>query len=96
MSPTAESEPKPKAPRLDEDSINTEECCACFGLYIEDIGTGREWMECACGRWIHEECVEDIVYDANGKEKLCPLIPRSSTIHINFLLFQDVLQILFI
>ena len=72
-SPTAESEPKPKAPRLIEDSINTDECCACFGLYTDDIGTGKEWLECACGRWIHEECIEDIVYDANGKEKLCPL-----------------------
>ena len=72
-SPTAESEPKPKAPRLIEDSINTDECYACFGLYTDDIGTGREWLECACGRWIHEECIEDIVYDANGKEKLCPL-----------------------
>ena len=47
-SPTAESEPKPKAPRLIEDSINTDECCACFGLYTDDIGTGREWLECAC------------------------------------------------
>ena len=51
----------------------SEECCACFGLYSDDIGTGREWLECACGRWLHEDCVENIVYDTNGKEKLCPL-----------------------
>ena len=37
------------------------------------IGTGREWLECTCSGWIHEDCVEDIVNDANGKEKLCPL-----------------------
>ena len=72
-SPTAESEPKPKAPRLIEDSINIDEYCACFGLYTDDIGTGREWLECACDRGIHEECIEDIVYNANRKEKLCPL-----------------------
>lgn len=72
-SPTDESEPKSKAPRLNDDSINTDECCACFGLYTDDIGTGREWLECTCGRWIHEDCVENIVYDANGREKLCPL-----------------------
>ena len=66
------TKPKAKTPRLDE-SIDTEECCACFGQYSDDIGTGREWLECACGRWVHEDCVENIVYDTNGKEKLCPL-----------------------
>ena len=34
-------EPKSKAPCLD---IDTEECCACFGHYCDDIGTGREWL----------------------------------------------------
>ena len=58
------TKPKAKTPRLDE-------CCACFGQYSDDIGTGREWLECACGRWVHEDCVENIVYDTNGKEKLC-------------------------
>ena len=66
------TKPKAKTPRLDE-SIDTEECCACFGQYSDDIVTGREWLECACGRWVHEDCVENIVYDTNGKEKLCPL-----------------------
>ena len=66
------TKPKAKTPCLDE-SIDTEECCACFGQYSDDIGTGREWLDCACGRWLHEDCVENIVYDTNGKEKLCPL-----------------------
>ena len=66
------TKPKAQTPRLDE-SIDIEECCACFGQYSDDIGTGREWLECACGRWVHEDCVENIVYDTNGKEKLCPL-----------------------
>ena len=66
---------KAKTPRLDE-SIDTEECCACFGQYSDDIGTGREWLECACGRWVHEDCVENIVtiyMTPMEKEKLCPL-----------------------
>ena len=67
--PSEQEEPKLKAPRLVDEDIDTEECCACFGHYSDDIGTGREWLECACGRWLHEECVENIVYDANGKEK---------------------------
>ena len=50
------TKPKAKTPRFDE-SIDTEECCACFGQYCDDIGTGREWLECACGRWVHEDCV---------------------------------------
>ena len=53
--------------------VMTEECCACFGQYSDDIGTGREWLECAFGRWVHEDSVENIVYNTNGKEMLCPL-----------------------
>ena len=41
------SRPAAKAPHVD-DSIDTEECCACFGQYSDDIGTGTEWLECAC------------------------------------------------
>ena len=64
--------PPAKAPCVSDD-IDTEECCACFGQYSDDIGTGREWLECACGRWVHEDSVENIVHDTNGKEMLCPL-----------------------
>ena len=46
---TTELEPKSKAPRLIDEDIDTEECCACFGQYADDVGTGREWLECACG-----------------------------------------------
>ena len=36
------------------------ECCMCFGTYEEDImeGAGTEWISCACGRWLHEDCVK--------------------------------------
>ena len=57
--------PPAKAPRVSDD-IDTEECCACFGQYSDDIESGREWLECACGRWVHEDCVENIVYDTNA------------------------------
>ena len=30
-------------------------------------------MECACGRWTHEDCVEDCVMDVDGKERFCPV-----------------------
>ena len=31
----------------------------CFGMYADDAGTGREWLECRCSRWIHEDCIDD-------------------------------------
>ena len=66
---------RPKRNKLKEnvdDSINADLCCVCFGSYQEDVGTGREWLQCSCSRWIHEDCVdyEDVEQD-NGR--LCPL-----------------------
>ena len=65
---------RPKAPKLSSpEHINPNQCCACFGLYEDDIGTGVEWLQCSCTRWIHKECVENVVRSEDGEEKLCPL-----------------------
>lgn len=45
------------------------ECCFCYGSYCQD---GREWVMCACGRWVHEECMEEIFLDDSGQERFCP------------------------
>ena len=47
---------------------DADNCCVCFGSYLEGIDTGREWIQCSCNRWLHEDCIDDNV---NGK--LCPL-----------------------
>ena len=70
-------EPPRKKPRKEQHNlsadaeIDTNVCCVCFGLYSEDI-SGADWIECGCGRWLHEECAEECVVDANGKERFCP------------------------
>ena len=40
--------------------IDTNQCCVCFRTYEEDVNdeTGLEWVECACQRWLHEECIK--------------------------------------
>ncbi len=35
-------------------------------------GTGADWLACACGRWLHEECVDDCTKDEEGKDRICP------------------------
>ena len=50
---------------------DADHCCVCSGSYQEDIDTGREWIQCYCTRWLHEDCVDEEDIDANGK--LCPL-----------------------
>ena len=66
---------RPKRNKLKENvdvSINADLCCVCFGSYQEDVGTGREWLQCSCSRWIHEDCVDDEdVEEDSGR--LCPL-----------------------
>ena len=43
----------------------------CFGTYLEDVDTDRQWLECNCTRWIQEDCIDD--EDVDGSGKLCPL-----------------------
>ena len=46
---------------------------ACFGTFEEDIALGNqaEWAMCTCGKWLHEDCVSEIIVDANGKLRMC-------------------------
>lgn len=55
-----------------DDEIDVNRCCVCFGMYADDIGTGREWLKCKCTRWIHEDCIDDddVVVESG---KFCPL-----------------------
>jgi len=53
--------------------IDPNKCCMCFVSYEDDVlkGAGTEWIFCKCGRWLHEDCVEDVVVDSNGEECFC-------------------------
>ena len=67
----ANGRPVRKKHRLGVDSvIYTDLCCVCFGSFQEDEGTGREWLKCPCGRWIHDDCIMPYSSSSN---KLCPL-----------------------
>ena len=66
---------RPKRSKIRENidaTINADLCCVCFGSYQEDIGTGREWVQCSCQRWIHEDCVDNDDIEENSG-RLCPL-----------------------
>ena len=69
--PTSQRQAQKKAQCEIDETVHENHCCACFGFYDEDIGTGREWVECSCKRWLHEDCVDE--EDMNSSGKLCPL-----------------------
>ena len=52
----------PQAASCDSE-INIDMCCVCCDSEDAINGTGTDWIECACGRWLHEECVEDCILD---------------------------------
>ena len=74
--PASTEEPVPKKRKFDKSSEETSEeiddwvCSFCFGNYADDDGT--EWICCGCKRWVHEECVEEVIVDTNGVERFCP------------------------
>ena len=55
-----------------DDEIDVNRCCVCFGMYADDAGTGREWLECQCSRWVHEDCIDDDDVDIE-RCIFCPL-----------------------
>jgi len=52
-----------------EDAVYSE----CNVSYEDDArnGYGEEWVCCACKRWIHENCIDEVIMDVNGKERFC-------------------------
>ena len=60
---------------INSSDIDSNQCCVCFRTYEDDIdeGTGLEWVECSCKRWLHEECIDyEIECGGDGQELLCP------------------------
>ncbi len=49
--------------------VESDQCCVCFCSYEEDV-SGSDWLECACSRWLHEDCVEECIIDSSGTENL--------------------------
>jgi len=58
----------------EDEEINVNVCCMCFGCYEDDVreGYGAEWMKCPCGCWLHVERVEDSIVDSSGQSRYCP------------------------
>ena len=54
--------------------FNENQCSICFRTYEEDVLEETElcWLKCVCKRWVHEDCVTEVVMDKNGRELLCP------------------------
>ena len=58
-------EPAAKKPRREvhptnsaDSDIDENVCCMCFGSYYDDVfdQSDRDWINCACSRWLHEVC----------------------------------------
>ena len=62
-----------QAAALSEPQDQDYECYECFGMFEDDIALGNqaEWAMCACGKWLHEDCVSETVVDANGRLRMC-------------------------
>ena len=72
-SSTAMTTTQVRKPRFEEEVIDPSVCCMCFGTHEEDVleGAGADWISCACGRWLHEDCAEECRIDSDGQERFC-------------------------
>lgn len=52
------------------ETIDVNLCYICFQTYDSSDEDAGDWIECTCGQWVHEDCVDyDIVVDASGRQK---------------------------
>ena len=68
------------------------ECCVCFELYRDDDETD-DWLQCACKRWLHEDCISDIVHDKFGRElRTLPLLCTVNCLIVSYLKFFTIIH----
>ena len=65
--------PNKKKATTEDDSV----CPICSSAYSLDVeeGNGREWILCACGVWLHEDCIPEATVDIIQEEEelyCCP------------------------
>lgn len=55
----------------DNDTTEDSMCPICSCMYSLDAeeGNGRDWVQCACGVWLHEECIPEAIIEAILQEK---------------------------
>jgi len=51
--------------------VFSDMCCVCLGNYDDDAGTNRQWLQCKCLIWIHEDCID--YKDSRSNDRFCPL-----------------------
>ena len=60
-------------PKKTEENDTTEDsmCPICSRLYSLDAeeGNGRDWIQCACGVWLHDDCIPEAIVEAIIQEK---------------------------
>ncbi len=54
-----------------DSTVFSDICCGSLGNYDDDAGTDRQWLQCKCDRWIHEDCI--YYEDSSSSDRLCPL-----------------------
>ena len=66
MEPLTSKEPD----QSEEGKVNNDDtiCCECNVSYEDDVhnGSREDWIHCACKRWIHENCIDEVVMVKNA------------------------------
>ena len=52
-------------------NIGEDLFCMCFGSYSDDVieQSGKDWIRCVCGRWLHEDYAEDHRVDQSDQDR---------------------------
>ena len=63
---------KHKPKKREKDATENDSMCPiCSSMYSLDVeeGNGRDWIQCACGIWLHDDCIPEAIVEAIIQEK---------------------------
>ena len=62
---------KPKKTDKEDTAEDDSMCPICSHMYSSDVeeGNGRDWIQCACGVWLHDDCIPEVIVEAIIHEK---------------------------
>ena len=53
-------------------TVESNDTCYVHFAPFQGDDEVKDWVQCACKRWLREDCMNDIVHVKYGREPFCP------------------------
>ena len=58
------------------------------------MGSGEDWLQCTCGKWVHEMCVEDLQLTVTEIQDFAQAALNDNALYILSIIISLLLRVL--